>query len=95
LDTFTGFTASFRWMFTLGLALSCGVDILITGLMCYLLNTSRSASSARYATIALGPSKERADIDICSTNDVISTLMYYTMENGSVTTYVGFPNLTV
>ncbi|KAK0437621.1 hypothetical protein EV421DRAFT_1005243 [Armillaria borealis] len=42
LKTYSAFKQDFRWVFTLGLALSSAVDILITGSLFGLLHTSRS-----------------------------------------------------
>ncbi|KAF8873225.1 hypothetical protein CPB85DRAFT_595364 [Mucidula mucida] len=46
LHTYTEFKADFTWVFTLGLALSSAVDVLITGSLFFLLRTSRSMSGA-------------------------------------------------
>jgi hypothetical protein len=44
LETFAAFKAQYRWVFTLGLALSSAVDVLITISLCMLINTNRSTS---------------------------------------------------
>lgn len=44
--TFTSFRANFRWLFTLGLALSCLVDILISVFLTYALQSNRRASTS-------------------------------------------------
>jgi len=46
LKTFSGYAAHFKWVFTLGLALSSVVDIGITGILCYKLRSSRTSSSS-------------------------------------------------
>jgi len=46
MKTFTAFKAKFRWVFTLGLAMSCLVDILITGFLTYSLHTLQSDKRA-------------------------------------------------
>ncbi|KAJ8580165.1 hypothetical protein M405DRAFT_886223 [Rhizopogon salebrosus TDB-379] len=46
LTTFSEFRQQFRWVFTLGLALSSFVDILIAVFLCYSLQTTRKASSS-------------------------------------------------
>ncbi|KAF9225135.1 hypothetical protein BS17DRAFT_579720 [Gyrodon lividus] len=46
MKTFSSFKAKFRWIFTLGLALSCFVDIMIAGFLCYSLRSNRKASSS-------------------------------------------------
>jgi len=46
LRTFSNFVREFRWVFTLGLALSSAVDILITVFLCYSLQSNRSSSSS-------------------------------------------------
>ncbi|KAG1742682.1 uncharacterized protein EDB91DRAFT_1247492 [Suillus paluster] len=46
LNTFSEFKREFRWVFTLGLALSSLVDILIAIFLCYSLRTTRKASSS-------------------------------------------------
>jgi hypothetical protein len=46
IKTFSGFAAQFKWVFTLGLALSSAVDIGITGILCYKLRSSRTTSSS-------------------------------------------------
>ncbi|KAH7920362.1 hypothetical protein BV22DRAFT_1198954 [Leucogyrophana mollusca] len=46
MNTFSGFKAQFRWVFTLGLALSTLVDVLIAVFLCYSLRTNRKASSS-------------------------------------------------
>ncbi|KAK7437270.1 hypothetical protein VKT23_018715 [Stygiomarasmius scandens] len=42
LQSFSEFRTQVRWLFTLGLALSSGVDVLITGSLFYLLKSSRT-----------------------------------------------------
>jgi hypothetical protein len=42
---FTDFKKKFRWVFTLGLSLSSGVDVIITAALCYFLKTTRTESS--------------------------------------------------
>jgi hypothetical protein len=44
LGTFTRFKEQFRWVFTLGLAFSSTVDLVITVSLCYYLRSSRSSS---------------------------------------------------
>jgi len=44
IKSFTGFSHQFRWVFTLGLALSSSADVLITVTLCYKLRTSRTGS---------------------------------------------------
>ncbi|KAL4068817.1 hypothetical protein V8B97DRAFT_750629 [Scleroderma yunnanense] len=44
--TFSAFRANFRWLFTLGLALSCLVDILIAVFLTYTLRSNRRASTS-------------------------------------------------
>lgn len=44
--TFSSFRANFRWLFTLGLALSCLVDILISVFLTYALRSNRKASTS-------------------------------------------------
>jgi len=44
LKTFTAFKAQFRWVFTLGLALSSFIDVFITGALFYYLKKSRRKS---------------------------------------------------
>ncbi|KAK0219257.1 hypothetical protein IW262DRAFT_1559753 [Armillaria fumosa] len=51
LKTYSAFKADFRWVFTLGLALSSAVDILITGSLFGLLRTSRSDAENLKAVI--------------------------------------------
>ncbi|KAK0492940.1 hypothetical protein EDD18DRAFT_441936 [Armillaria luteobubalina] len=51
LKTYSSFKAEFRWVFTLGLALSSAVDILITGSLFGLLRTSRSDAENLKAVI--------------------------------------------
>ncbi|KAF7973570.1 hypothetical protein HWV62_14842 [Athelia sp. TMB] len=46
LGNFPAFVAHFKWVFTIGLALSSAVDILIAIFLCYSLQNSRSASSS-------------------------------------------------
>jgi len=46
LHTFSEFKRQFRWVFTLGLALSSLVDVLIAAFLCYSLRTTRKASSS-------------------------------------------------
>ncbi|KAJ8699893.1 hypothetical protein PTI98_002970 [Pleurotus ostreatus] len=46
LDSLDIFTHRFHWSFTLGLALSSILDILITGSLCYYLSNSRNPSSS-------------------------------------------------
>lgn len=46
LKTFSEFKQEFRWIFTLGLALSSLVDILIAIFLCYSLQTTRKAASS-------------------------------------------------
>ncbi|KAH7909060.1 hypothetical protein BJ138DRAFT_1181297 [Hygrophoropsis aurantiaca] len=46
MDTFSGFKAHFRWVFTLGLALSSLVDVLIALFLCVSLRRNRKASSS-------------------------------------------------
>ncbi|OAX37876.1 hypothetical protein K503DRAFT_771052 [Rhizopogon vinicolor AM-OR11-026] len=46
LHTFSEFKQQFRWVFTLGLALSSLVDVLIAVFLCYSLRTTRKASSS-------------------------------------------------
>ncbi|KAG2144661.1 uncharacterized protein EDB93DRAFT_1288948 [Suillus bovinus] len=46
LKTFTEFKLEFRWVFTLGLALSSLVDILIAVFLCHSLRSNRKASSS-------------------------------------------------
>ncbi|KAK0216440.1 hypothetical protein EDD85DRAFT_962418 [Armillaria nabsnona] len=51
LKTYSAFKEDFRWVFTLGLALSSAVDILITGSLFGLLRTSRSDAENLKAVI--------------------------------------------
>ncbi|PBK61366.1 hypothetical protein ARMSODRAFT_1025688 [Armillaria solidipes] len=51
LKTYSAFKQDFRWVFTLGLALSSAVDILITGSLFGLLHTSRSDAENLKAVI--------------------------------------------
>lgn len=51
LKTYSTFKEDFRWVFTLGLALSSTVDILITGSLFGLLHTSRSEAENLNAVI--------------------------------------------
>jgi len=44
LGTFSAFKHQFRWVFTMGLAFSSAVDLLITVSLCYYLRSSRSTS---------------------------------------------------
>jgi len=44
LKSFKEFSEQFRWVFTLGLALSSSVDVLITITLCYKLRSSRTGS---------------------------------------------------
>ncbi|KIM82146.1 hypothetical protein PILCRDRAFT_820524 [Piloderma croceum F 1598] len=44
LKSFTEFARQFRWVFTLGLALSSAVDVLITVCLCYYLRSNRTGS---------------------------------------------------
>ncbi|KAF8131404.1 hypothetical protein EV363DRAFT_1329929 [Boletus edulis] len=44
--TFTAFKAEFRWVFTLGLAMSCLVDILVTGFLTHSLQTLQNDKRA-------------------------------------------------
>ncbi|KAG6919897.1 hypothetical protein DXG01_015605 [Tephrocybe rancida] len=46
LNSFSLFQAQFRWLFTLGLALSSGIDIMITCSLFILLSTSRTDASS-------------------------------------------------
>ncbi|KAF7981353.1 hypothetical protein HWV62_33809 [Athelia sp. TMB] len=46
LGNFPAFVTHFKWVFTIGLALSSAVDILIAIFLCYSLQNSRSASSS-------------------------------------------------
>ncbi|KAI9566286.1 hypothetical protein HD554DRAFT_2174488 [Boletus coccyginus] len=46
MKTFTEFKANFRWVFTLGLAMSCLVDILVTGFLTHSLQTLQSDKRA-------------------------------------------------
>jgi len=45
LHSFTAFKAQFRWLFTLGLALSSTVDIIITASLLFLLHESRTGTN--------------------------------------------------
>ncbi|KAJ8589208.1 hypothetical protein M405DRAFT_216960 [Rhizopogon salebrosus TDB-379] len=65
LTTFSEFKQQFRWVFTLGLALSSLVDVLIAVFLCYSLQTTRKASS--------------------SMDNVINSVILYTLENNSLT----------
>lgn len=65
IKSFIGFAEQFRWVFTLGLALSSAVDVLITTCLCYKLRSSRTGSH--------------------SMDEVISSLVLYTFENGLLT----------
>jgi len=66
LQSFAAFARQFRWVFTLGLALSTAVDVLITVTLCYKLRSSRTGSAF-------------------STDNIIDSLVIYTLENGSLT----------
>jgi len=44
IKSFIGFSHQFRWVFTLGLALSSAVDVIITIILCYKLRSSRTGS---------------------------------------------------
>ncbi|KAN0073696.1 hypothetical protein V8E55_012173 [Tylopilus felleus] len=46
MKTFTAFKAKFRWVFTLGLAMSCLVDILVTGFLTHSLQTLQNDKRA-------------------------------------------------
>jgi len=51
LHTFSAFKHDVRWIFTIGLALSSAVDIMITTSLCVLLQTSRSGLEKSNAAI--------------------------------------------
>jgi len=65
LKSFISFSQQFRWVFTLGLALSSSADVLITVTLCYKLRSSRTGS--------------------LSIDNIIDSLVLYTLENGSFT----------
>ncbi|KAH9931185.1 uncharacterized protein BXZ73DRAFT_101766 [Epithele typhae] len=44
IESFSQFAGTFRWVFTLGLVLSCAVDFLITGSLCFYLRRNRTGS---------------------------------------------------
>jgi len=46
LKHFSTFIHDFRWLFTLGLALSCIIDVIITGSLCYYLQGNRTGYSS-------------------------------------------------
>ncbi|KAF9462233.1 hypothetical protein BDZ94DRAFT_1261829 [Collybia nuda] len=46
LGSLRAFVAQYTWCFSLGLAMSCLVDILITGLLCYMLMEGRKENSS-------------------------------------------------
>ncbi|KAI0093374.1 hypothetical protein BDY19DRAFT_423122 [Irpex rosettiformis] len=65
LQSFSMFMAQFRWVFTLGLALSSVADVLIASGMCFFLRQNRTGTS---------------DLD-----RIIDSVIYYTIENGLLT----------
>jgi len=65
IKSFKGFSQQFRWVFTLGLALSSSADVLITITLCYKLRSNRTGS--------------------ISMDNVIDSLVLYTLETGSLT----------
>ncbi|KAL0961349.1 hypothetical protein HGRIS_006305 [Hohenbuehelia grisea] len=46
LDTLDEFVQKFHWSFTLGLALSSAIDVLITGSLCFFLSNNRKPASS-------------------------------------------------
>ncbi|KAK0454187.1 uncharacterized protein EV420DRAFT_1645073 [Desarmillaria tabescens] len=82
LKTYPAFKQDFRWVFTLGLALSSAVDMLITGSLFGLLHKSRSeAEKYEIPSILVPPSNSERP----SLNAVIDSLILYTFETGSLT----------
>ncbi|KAJ2930320.1 hypothetical protein H1R20_g6787, partial [Candolleomyces eurysporus] len=69
LGSFTEFKQKFTWIFTLGLALSTAVDILITGCLFILLQTNRSSSRLLNSNL----------------NALIDSLIMYSFETGFMT----------
>jgi len=65
LKSFKEFAQQFRWVFTLGLALSSAADVLITITLCFKLRSNRTGS--------------------ISMDNVIDSLVLYTLETGSLT----------
>jgi len=65
LKSFKEFSQQFRWVFTLGLALSSAADVLITITLCFKLRSNRTGS--------------------ISMDNVIDSLVLYTLETGSLT----------
>ncbi|KAI0812363.1 hypothetical protein BC629DRAFT_1589144 [Irpex lacteus] len=65
LQSFSAFVAQFKWVFTLGLALSSIADVLIASGMCFFLKQNRTGTS---------------DLD-----RIIDAVIYYTIENGILT----------
>jgi len=80
-----------QWVFTTGLALSTAVDVLITGSLFLLLNSSKSGATEKYDNVPLCPFKVSSIIgDWRSLSAVIDSLMWYTFETGSLTWYAIF-----
>jgi len=73
LGSFTLFLQQFKWVFTLGLALSTIADVLIAGGMCFFLRRNRTGTS---------------DLDL-----IIDSVIYYTIENGILTSIATIASL--
>ncbi|TFK32121.1 hypothetical protein BDQ12DRAFT_707760 [Crucibulum laeve] len=85
LHSFILFKEHFRWVFSLGLALSCAVDIWVTLSLFILLQNSRNRSM-RYCFLALFISTCcLLDTVYSSLNHIIDSLILYTFEMGSLT----------
>ncbi|GLB43780.1 hypothetical protein LshimejAT787_1402920 [Lyophyllum shimeji] len=84
LHSFTAFKDQFRWLFTLGLALSSGVDILITCSLFFLLQTSRTGAPSLNVVIdaLIWYAFETGSLTCAGT--IVSMLCYITMGNNLI-----------
>ncbi|KIJ09632.1 hypothetical protein PAXINDRAFT_172429 [Paxillus involutus ATCC 200175] len=84
MRTFSSFKAKFRWIFTLGLALSCFVDIMIAGFLCYSLRSNRKASSSMDRVINSVILYTFENNSLTSAATVVSMICWLTMPSNLV-----------
>ncbi|KAJ3918235.1 hypothetical protein F5877DRAFT_79176 [Lentinula edodes] len=98
LDSFPDFRRYCPWALTATLALSSGVDAMITVMMMVLLRQSRAKSLRRVATCVALRSSKNIQVLIQSPhsmNDVIDSLFMLTLENGAITSLAAIICMTL
>ncbi|KAH7886371.1 hypothetical protein F5I97DRAFT_1263320 [Phlebopus sp. FC_14] len=84
MKTFSSFKAEFRWVFTLGLALSSLVDVMIAVFLCYSLRNGRKSSSSMDHVINAVILYTFENNSLTSTATVVSMICWLVMPNNLI-----------